>query len=45
MRGLDAAWRYVTIDLSANADENDAVSGRVSFIPFDLVIWDDDLFS
>src|SRR5262249_20715849 len=45
LRGSHAARRYVAIDLSANADENDSMSGRVSFIPFDLVIRDDDLFS
>src|SRR5947209_15634824 len=40
-----AAGRHVAIDLAAESDEDDAVSGRVSFVPFDLVIRNDDLLS
>src|SRR5262249_26927242 len=41
----DAARRYVAIDLPARPDEDDAVTGRVSFVPFDLVVRDDNLLS
>src|SRR5213080_4121439 len=40
-----AAGRHVAIDLAAESDEDDAVSGRVSFVPFDLVVRDDNLFA
>jgi hypothetical protein len=40
-----AAGRHIAIDLAAESDEDDAVSGRVSFVPFDLVVRDDNLFA
>ncbi len=43
--GSDATRRYVTIDLASIPDEDNAVSGWVSLVPFDLVVRDDDLFS
>src|SRR5262249_53390131 len=44
-RVSDAAGRAIAIDLAAESDEDDAVSGRVSFVPFDLVVRDDNLFA
>src|SRR5262249_21825248 len=41
----DAARRDVAIDLPIRRQKDDAMSSRVSFVPFDLVIWDDDPFS
>jgi hypothetical protein len=41
----DAARRHVAIDLSANPDEDDAVTGRIPVVPFDLVVRDDNLLA
>src|SRR5262249_19316541 len=43
--GSGAARRHVAMDLSSGPDENDPVSGRVSVVPFDLVVRDDNLFA
>ena len=40
-----AARRDVTVDLPTTANENDPMPGRISVVPFDLMVWDDDLFS
>jgi hypothetical protein len=40
-----AAWHDVTVDLPATANENDPMPGRVSLVRFDLMVWDDNLFS
>jgi hypothetical protein len=37
---LDATRRHVTEDPAVSADEDDTVSGRVAFIPFQFLIWD-----
>src|SRR5215467_914125 len=44
-RFSDAARRHVAKDLSTDSDEDDAVSGGISFVPFDLAVRDDDSFS
>ncbi len=44
-RGSDAARRYVAIDLPAHPDEDDAVTGRIAVVPFDLVVRDDNLLA
>jgi hypothetical protein len=44
-RCSDAARRHVAIDLSARPDEDDAVTGRILVVPFDLVVRDDNLLS
>ena len=41
----DAARRDVAIDLPISSEKDDAMSGWVSFVPFDLVVRDDDPFS
>src|SRR5215510_8554969 len=41
----DAARRDVAIDLSISPEKDDAMSGRVSFVPFDFAVRDDDPFS
>jgi hypothetical protein len=44
-RCSDAARRHVAIDLPANPDEDDAVTGRIPVVPFDLVVRDDNLLA
>src|SRR5262249_19910963 len=41
----DAARRDVAMDLPIRPEKDDAMSGRVSFVPFDLVVRDDNPFS
>ncbi len=37
-----ATWEYVAINLSVCADKNNAVPGRISRVPFQLLIGDGD---
>ena len=39
------ARRDVTVHLPTTANENDPMPGRVSVVPFNLMVWDGDLFS
>jgi hypothetical protein len=39
-RGSDAAGRHVAIDLHAHPDEDDAATGRIPVVAFDLVVRD-----
>jgi hypothetical protein len=41
----DAPRRNVAIDLPAHPNEDDAVTGRIPVVPFDLVVRDDNLLT
>src|SRR5262245_46410428 len=44
-RLLRRARRDVAIDLPISPEKDDAMSGRVSFVPFDLAVWNENPFT